>query len=54
MNDLWSIISRFKKWQFDLSTLTHLVPVLPSYRNQSIDFHSKSIDWDLSEGYTRI
>ena len=26
---------------FDLF-LTHLMPVLPSYRNQSIDLHSKS------------
>ena len=32
--------------------LTHLVPVLPSYRNQSIDLHSKSIDWFLYEGNT--
>ena len=26
--------------------------VLPSYRNQSIDLHSKSIDWFLYEGST--
>ena len=25
--------------------LTYQVPVLPSYRNQSIDLHSKLIDW---------
>ena len=25
--------------------LTHLTPKLPSYRNQSIDLHCKSIDW---------
>ena len=30
----------------------HLVPVLPSYRNQSIDLLSKSIDWFLYEGNT--
>ena len=30
--------------------LTHQVPMLPSYRNQSIDFQSKSIDWFLYEG----
>ena len=30
--------------------LTHYVPVLPSYRNQSIDLHSKSIHWFLYEG----
>ena len=27
------------------------MPVLPSYRNQSLDLHSKSIDWFLQEGY---
>ena len=32
--------------------LTHEVPVLPSYRNQLIDLHSKSIDWFLYEGNT--
>ena len=32
--------------------LTHQVPVLPSYRNQSIDLHSKSIYWFLYEGNT--
>ena len=26
--------------------------VLPSYRNQSIDLHRKSIDWFLHEGNT--
>ena len=25
------------------------MPVLPSYRNQSIDLHNKSIDWFLYE-----
>ena len=28
------------------------VSVLPSYRNQSIDLHSKSIDWFLYEENT--
>ena len=28
--------------------------VLPSYRNQSIDLHSKSIDWFLYEGNTGL
>ena len=28
------------------------MPVLPSYRSQSIDLHSKSIDWFLYEGNT--
>ena len=32
--------------------LTHEVPVLPSYRNQSIDLHSKSVDCFLYEGNT--
>ena len=32
--------------------LTHYVPVLPSYRNQSIDLLCKSIDWFLYEGNT--
>ena len=35
-------------------TLTHYVPVLPSYRNQSIDLLCKSIDWFLYEGSTGI
>ena len=30
------------------------MPVLPSYRNQSIDLHSKSIDWFLYKGNTSI
>ena len=30
------------------------MPVLPSYRSQSIDFHSKSIDWLLYEDNTGI
>ena len=34
--------------------LTHLMPVLSSYRNQSIHLHSKSIDWFLYEGNTGI
>ena len=28
------------------------MPVLPIYRNQSIDLHSKSFDWFLYEGNT--
>ena len=28
------------------------MPVFPSYRNQSTDLHSKSIDWFLYEGNT--
>ena len=32
--------------------LTHQVPVLPSYRNQSIDLLCESIDWFLYEGNT--
>ena len=28
------------------------MPVLPSYRNQSLDLHNKSIDWFLYEGNT--
>ena len=30
------------------------MPVLPSYRNQSIDLHSKSIDWFLYVDNTGI
>ena len=30
------------------------MPVLPSYRNQSIDLHTKSVDWFLCEGNTGI
>ena len=32
------------------ASLTHQVPVLSSYRNQSADLQSKSIDWFLYEG----
>ena len=32
--------------------LAHEVPVVPSYRNQSIGLRSKSIDWFLYEGST--
>ena len=28
----------------------YMRPVLPSYKNQSIDLYSKSIDWFLYEG----
>ena len=31
---------------------SHYVPVLPSYRNQSIDFHCKSVDWFLYGDHT--
>ena len=34
--------------------LTHQMPVLPSYKKQSIDFLCKSIDWFLYEGYTGV
>ena len=34
--------------------LTHKMLVLPSYRNQSIDFQIKALDWFLSEGNTGI
>ena len=30
------------------------MPVLPSYRNQPIDMHNKSIEWILYEGNTGI
>ena len=39
---------------FLLTRLSHKMPVLPSYRNQSIDLHSKSIEWFLYEGNTGI
>ena len=32
--------------------LTHWMPVLPSYRNKSINLHRKSVDWFLYEGNT--
>ena len=32
--------------------LTHQVPVLPSYKNQSIDLPCKSVDWFQYEGNT--
>ena len=30
------------------------MPVLPSYKNQLIDLHSKSIDWFLYKGNAGI
>ena len=30
------------------------MPVLPSYRNHSVDLHNKSFDWFLYEGNTGI
>ena len=45
------IIEQVKHFDFlILSVLTHLVPVLLSYKDQSIDLHSKSIDWFLYDG----
>ena len=45
------LLSKFQL-SFEISQLllTHEMPVLPSYRNQSIDLLCKSIDWFLSEG----
>ena len=44
-----------KKQSFTYIILTHKLPVMPSYRrNESIDLHSKSIDWFLYEGNTGI
>ena len=37
---------------FSLIRLTHLVLVLPSYRNQSTDLLCKSVDWFLYESNT--
>ena len=37
---------------FSFLNLTHYVPVLPSYINQSIDSDNKYIDWFLYEGNT--
>ena len=34
--------------------LTHQMPVLPLYRNQSINLHSNSIEWFLYKGSTGI
>ena len=31
----------------DFEEVTHLRSLLPSYRDQSMDFHWKSIDWSL-------
>ena len=39
-------------WEIRVESLTNYVPVLPSYRNQGIDLHRKSIDWFLYEGNT--
>ena len=41
-----------RKFWFAKPILTHQVPVLPSYRNQSTDLHSKSIDRFPYEGNT--
>ena len=42
----------FGNFKYFLELLTHSVPVLPSYRNQSIDLLRKSIDWFLYKGNT--
>ena len=36
------------------TSLTHLISVLPSYKNLSIDMHIKSIDCFLYDGNTDI
>ena len=52
------LLEAFSPSFLSLSTLPsllfflHEVPVLPSYRNQSIDLIRKSIDWFLYEGNT--
>ena len=43
----------YKKFLYQYYKLNQLMPVLPSYRNQSIDL-SKSIDWFLYAGNTGI
>ena len=37
-----------------INELTHSVPVLPSYRDQSIALHSQSTDWFLHKSNTGI
>ena len=59
---LWQISVKFFKFSNFLEIkvrtdralkyLTHWLPVLPSYRNQLIDLHSKSVDWFLYEDNT--
>ena len=49
----WLLLNESKDLSYK-NRLTHYVPVLLSYRNQSIDLHSKSIDWFLHEGNTGI
>ena len=39
---------------YELKILTHLMAVLPSYRNQSIGLLYKSIDWFLYDSNTGI
>ena len=42
-------LKKYQKYQVFIKA-----SVLPWYRNQSTDFHSKSIDWFLYEGNTGI
>ena len=43
--------ANFMSWR---GHLTHEIPALPSYRNQSFDLLCKLIDWFLYEGNTGI
>ena len=43
-------ITRLTKILLKSSILTHETPKLPSYKNQSINLQSKSIDWFLCDG----
>ena len=52
-NTVEKVASLWIGWSFiffHFFNLTHSVQMLPSYRNQSIDLHSKSVDWFLYEG----
>ena len=42
-----SLKDHIKSLESEIQFLTHIMPVLPSYRNQSIDLLYKSIDWFL-------
>ena len=46
--------SKLSKMTNDVTWNKKDVPVLPSYRNQSTDLHSKSINWFLYEGNNGI
>ena len=45
-----SVVETYQIRLFDKYDRTHWIPKLPSYRKQSINLQSKSMDWFLCDG----